>query len=152
MNRLRLRLSHMPVIASLLFLAFSSVVFGQCPSGDACYTITGTLELDPNNKGKDVFGLVGTVVTASANISQTLAPSSSSTPTSTSSSNTYAVQVQLDTVPINATVASTVTLTDNPPLLFHELQQDSNHEPLVSDAVWHNPSRPTLSLAGCRRS
>ena len=103
----------MPVVAISLFLAFSSVAFAQCPTGDACYTITGTLELDPNNKGKDVFGLVGTVVTASANISQTLAPSSSATPTSTSSSNTYAVQVQLDTVPINATVASTVTLTDN---------------------------------------
>jgi virginiamycin B lyase len=104
----------MPVSAILLFLAFSSVVFGQCPSGDACYTITGTLELDPNNKGKDVFLLVGTVVTASANISQTLSPSSSSTPTSTSSSNVYnAVPVQFVTVPINASISSTLTLTDN---------------------------------------
>src|SRR5271170_3713151 len=114
MNRLHPRLSHMPVIAILLFLAFSSVVFGQCPSGDACYTITGTLELDPNNKGKDVFLLVGTVVTASANISQTLSPSSSSTPTSTSSSNVYnVVPVQFVTVPINASINSTLTLTDN---------------------------------------
>jgi len=113
MNRLHLRLSHLPVIAILLFLA-SPVVFAQCPSGDACYTITGTLELDPDNKGKDVFGLVGTVVTASANISQTLVPSSSSTPTSTFSSNTYStVPVQLDTVPITATVNSTLTLTDH---------------------------------------
>ena len=32
MNRLYQRLSHTPVIAILLFLAFSSVVFAQCPA------------------------------------------------------------------------------------------------------------------------
>src|SRR5580698_736795 len=117
MNRLHLRLSHTPVIAILLFLAFSSVVFAQCPSplpaGDVCYTVNATLTLV---SGHDPATLAGQTVTAVAALNQTT-PSSNTT-TSTSSIYVYNnVPVQLTTSGLGTLpCTSTVTLTDNVPV------------------------------------
>jgi uncharacterized protein (TIGR03437 family) len=117
MNRLHLRLSHTPVIAILLFLVFSPVVFAQCaspiPAGDVCYTVTATLDLV---SGHDLGMLAGETVTAIATLSQTAMPTSTTT-TSTSSVNVYSnVPVLVKTSSLgNVPCTSSVTLTDNVP-------------------------------------
>ena len=117
MNRLYQRLSHTPAIAILLFLAFSSVVFAQCPAplpaGDVCYTVNAALTLV---SGHDPANLAGQTVTAVAALNQTT-PTSNTT-TSTSSIYVYNnVPVQLTTSGLGTLpCTSTVTLTDNVPL------------------------------------
>jgi uncharacterized protein (TIGR03437 family) len=106
MNRFHLRFSYAPILAILLFLAFSASVFGQ-----VTYTINGTFQLV---SGMDLpIPLNNTPVTAVATISQTAPPTSSSS-TSTSSTNAYSnVSVNLTLTFGSAPCASTVTLTNN---------------------------------------
>lgn len=110
MNRLHSRLFHFLLLAIVLFLALSSVVYAQVN-----YQLTGTLNL---TSGKDPLGLSGQTVTATTSISQSASPSNTST-SGSSSSNTYSGPTvsltlsALGNLKCAASPAATVTLTDN---------------------------------------
>jgi uncharacterized protein (TIGR03437 family) len=108
MNRFYVRLSNIPFVAIVLFLAFSASVLGQ-----VTYTVTGTLNLQ---SGKDPLKLNGKQVTATAQLDPAASPTSTSTTTS-SSTNTYTgppVSLTVVGLPsLNCDATVTVTLTDN---------------------------------------
>src|ERR1700733_6709204 len=107
MNRLHLLLFKVAFGAILLFAVASSAVYAQ-----VTYNLTGTLNLV---SGSDPLGLNGQVVSATATISQSMAPSSSLA-TATSSSNTYSgVAVNLAGLSCSTTAKTAVTdtLADN---------------------------------------
>jgi len=83
MNRPNLRLSN-ALVAIILFLAFSSAVYGQSVS----YAITGTLNLT-SGAGTDPLGLNGDTVVAQATLSQAMSGVGSTTAASSTETYTF---------------------------------------------------------------